>query len=107
MGNSQKSRIYSAVQPTGSLHLGNYLGAIRNWVHLQSEYECIYNIADLHAITEHQDPKELRNSTLSAAACLLGSGIDPGKSILFPLARNKASPTVRSIESIVKRASAI
>ena len=81
--NNIKSSIYSAVQPTGNLHLGNYLGAISNWVNLQGKYECIYNIADLHAITEQQDSNQLKDTTLSVAACLLGSGIDPKKSILF------------------------
>ena len=76
-------RIYSAVQPTGNLHLGNYLGAIRNWVHLQGAYDCVYSVADLHAITEFQDPVELRAHTRSVAACLLGAGIDPTRSILF------------------------
>jgi tryptophanyl-tRNA synthetase len=78
-----RSRVYSAVQPTGNLHLGNYLGAIRNWVTLQSDYECIYAIADLHAITEQQDPAALRDTTRNVAASLLGAGIDPERSILF------------------------
>mgnify|MGYP001338308935 CR=1 FL=1 len=83
MNTAAKSRIYSAVQPTGNLHLGNYLGAIRNWVGLQADYDCIYNLADLHAITEQQDPATLRAHTRSVAACLLGAGIDPSRSVLF------------------------
>ena len=78
-----QGRVYSAVQPTGNLHLGNYLGAIRNWVTLQADYECIYAIADLHAITEQQDPATLRNATRNVAASLLGAGVDPERSILF------------------------
>lgn len=79
-----KKRIFSGVQPTGNLHLGNYLGAIRHWVNLQDEYECIYGIMDLHAITVPQDPEHLRNNTREVAAALIASGIDIDKSILFP-----------------------
>ncbi len=77
------NRIFSGVQPTGNLHLGNYLGAIRNWVRLQADYDCLYCIVDLHAITVFQDPAELRASTLEVAACLLAAGIDPERSIVF------------------------
>jgi tryptophanyl-tRNA synthetase len=77
------NRIFSGVQPTGNLHLGNYLGAIRNWVRLQSDFECIYCMVDLHAITQPQDPVELRASTREVAASLLASGIDPKTSIVF------------------------
>ena len=76
-------RIFSGIQPTGNLHLGNYLGAIRNWVALQASYECIYCVVDLHAITVEIDPAELRAHTREAAASLLASGIDPQGSILF------------------------
>ena len=76
-------RIFSGVQPTGNLHLGNYLGAIRNWVRLQQEFECIYCVVDLHAITVPQDPAELTASTREVAASLMASGIDPDQSILF------------------------
>ncbi len=76
-------RIFSGVQPTGNLHLGNYLGAIRNWVRLQADYECIYCVVDLHAITVPQKPEELRKSTREVAASLLAAGIDAEKSILF------------------------
>ena len=76
-------RIFSGVQPTGNLHLGNYLGAIRNWVSLQDEFECIYCVVDLHAITVPQDPEALRRSTREVAASLIAAGIDPVKHILF------------------------
>ncbi len=77
------NRIFSGVQPTGNLHLGNYLGAIRNWVTLQADYECIYCMVDLHAITVFQDPDELKASTREVAASLLAAGIDPKGSIVF------------------------
>ncbi len=77
------NRIFSGVQPTGNLHLGNYLGAIRNWVTLQADYECIYCMVDLHAITVFQDPAELKASTREVAASLLAAGIDPKGSIVF------------------------
>ncbi len=77
------NRIFSGVQPTGNLHLGNYLGAIRNWVRLQQDYECIYCIVDLHAITIEQDADELRSSIREVAACLIAAGIDLEISILF------------------------
>ena len=71
------NRIFSGVQPTGNLHLGNYLGAIRNWVRLQEQYDCIYCVVDLHAITAPQDPDELRANTREVTAGLLAAGIDP------------------------------
>ncbi len=77
------NRIFSGVQPTGNLHLGNYLGAIRNWARLQDDYECIYCIVDMHAITVWQDPAELVASTREVAAGLLAAGIDPKNSIIF------------------------
>lgn len=80
-------RIFSGVQPTGNLHLGNYLGAIKNWVALQSDFECIYCVVDLHAITVPQDPDNLRQSIREVAACLIASGINPEKSILFNQSR--------------------
>ena len=82
-----KGIIFSGVQPTGNLHLGNYLGAIRNWVELQSEFKCIYCIVDLHAITVPQEPKSLYKDTLEVTAGLLASGIDPQKSIIFNQSR--------------------
>ena len=77
------NRIFSGVQPTGNLHLGNYLGAIRNWVALQHDYECIFCIVDLHALTLPQDPDELRSVTREVAAAYIAAGIDPTKCIIF------------------------
>jgi len=79
-----KPRVLSGVQPTGNLHLGNYLGAIRNWVKLQDSHECFFMMADLHAITVPQDPAALRNHTRETAAAFIASGIDPARSVLFP-----------------------
>lgn len=77
-------RIFSGVQPTGNLHLGNYLGAIRNWVHLQQDYEdCLFCVVDLHAITVWQDPAQLRASTREVAAAMIAAGIDAEKSVIF------------------------
>jgi tryptophanyl-tRNA synthetase len=76
-------RIFSGVQPTGNLHLGNYLGAIRNFVRLQDGYECIFCVVDLHAITQWQEPEELRASTREVAAAFLASGIDAKRHIIF------------------------
>jgi tryptophanyl-tRNA synthetase len=77
------SRIFSGVQPTGNLHLGNYLGAIRNFVGLQENYECIYCAVDMHAITVWQDPADLRSNTREVAAAYLAAGVDPKSSIIF------------------------
>lgn len=77
------TRILSGIQPTGEIHLGNYLGALRHWVAQQADAECLYLLADLHAITVPQDPGVLRSRTLHAAALLLAIGIDPGPSALF------------------------
>ena len=77
------NRIFSGVQPTGSLHLGNYLGAIRNWARLQDEFEAIYCVVDLHAVTAPHDPKELSRATREVTAGLIASGIDPTRSIIF------------------------
>ena len=87
MGEAKKGRIFSGVQPTGNLHLGNYLGAIKNWIALQDDFECIYCVVDLHAITVPQDPSMLRRSISEVAACLIASGINPEKSILFNQSR--------------------
>lgn len=76
-------RVFSGVQPTGNIHLGNYLGALRQFVELQEEYQCLYCIVDLHAITVAQDPKELRKHILDVAALYLAVGVDPKKSIVF------------------------
>lgn len=78
-----KPRVFSGVQPTGNLHLGNYLGAIRNWVGLQDGHECIYCVVDMHAITVWQDPADLSRAIREVAASLIAAGIDPKTSILF------------------------
>jgi tryptophanyl-tRNA synthetase len=77
------NRIFSGIQPTGNLHLGNYLGAIRNWVALQHDYECIFCIVDLHALTLPQDPDELRSSTREVTAAYIAAGIDPERCTIF------------------------
>ena len=76
-------RIFSGVQPTGNLHLGNYLGAIRNFVDLQNKYECIYCVVDLHAITVWQEPKKLASNTREVTASFLAAGVNPESSIIF------------------------
>ncbi|MBX6366813.1 MAG: tryptophan--tRNA ligase [Rhodospirillales bacterium] len=81
------NRIFSGVQPTGNFHLGNYLGALRNWVKLQHDYECIFCIVDLHALTVPQDPKELTAHTREVAAAYIAAGIDPEKNIIFNQSR--------------------
>ena len=78
-----KKRIFSGAQPTGELHIGNYLGALKNWVALQDEYEPFYCIVNLHAITLPQDPKMLRKKTLDLARIYLAAGIDPERSTIF------------------------
>ena len=87
-----KKRVFSGVQPTGNLHLGNYLGAIKNFVDLQNKFECIYCIVDLHAITNRQDPKELKSNVLETTATFIASGLDPEKNIIF----NQASVSAHS-----------
>ena len=79
----KKKLVFSVVQPTGNLHLGNYLGALKNFVALQQKAECIYCVVDLHAITVFQDPKELRNNILETTAGFLATGLDNKKSIIF------------------------
>jgi len=87
-----KKRIFSGVQPTGNLHLGNYLGAIKNFVDLQNKFECVYCIVDLHAITNRQDPKELKSNILETTASFIASGLNPEKNIIF----NQASISAHS-----------
>jgi len=79
----KKNLVFSGVQPTGNLHLGNYLGALKNFLALQEKMECIYCVVDLHAITTFQDPKELRNNILETTAGFLATGLDNKKSIIF------------------------
>jgi len=78
-----KARVFSGVQPTGNLHIGNYLGALKNWVEIQSNYESIFGIVDLHAITVYQEPAELRAKILEIAALFLAAGIDPKQSTIM------------------------
>ena len=80
---SKTNRILSGVQPSGDLHLGNYLGAIKNFVTLQKEYECFFCVVDLHAITVWQDPKQLAQKTREVTAAFIASGIDPNINVLF------------------------
>lgn len=77
------SRVFSGIQPTGNIHIGNYLGALKQFVDLQNDHECVYCIVDMHAITVPKDPKELRENILNVAALYLSIGIDPEKSIVF------------------------
>ena len=85
---NEKKLIFSGIQPTGTFTLGNYIGAIRNWGPLQDEYNCIYSIVDMHAITVRQDPVKLRQNTLQAYALILACGIDPKKSTAFIQSHN-------------------
>ncbi len=80
---SKKKLVFSGVQPTGNLHLGNYLGALKNFVSLQKKMECIYCVVDLHAITVFQDPNNLHDNVLETTASFLATGLDPNKSIIF------------------------
>jgi tryptophanyl-tRNA synthetase len=80
---SEKKLVFSGVQPTGNLHLGNYLGALKNFSLLQKEMDCIYCVVDLHAITVFQDPKKLSNNVLETIASFLATGLDSNKSIIF------------------------
>ena len=83
MFDQNKKTIFSGIQPTGTFTLGNYIGAVSNWVKLQEEYNCIYSIVDMHAITVKQDPVKFRQQTLDAYALLLACGVDPEKSVAF------------------------
>lgn len=80
---SARKRVLSGVQPTGRLHLGNYMGAIKNWVGLQEDYDTYFCVVDLHAITVPHDPVELKSSTRTMAATYLAAGIDPARSKVF------------------------
>lgn len=84
----EKKTIFSGVQPSGNVTLGNYLGAIKNWVNLQEEYNCIYAMMDLHSITVRQEPAQLRKNTLELLALYIACGIDPEKNILFIQSHN-------------------
>ena len=90
MEQTTKKRIFSGVQPSGNITLGNYLGAIKNWVSLQDDYECIFAMMDLHTITVRQTPAELRKRTLELLALYIACGIDPEKCTLFIQSHNSA-----------------
>ncbi|MBM3206155.1 MAG: tryptophan--tRNA ligase [Candidatus Staskawiczbacteria bacterium] len=80
-------KIFSGIRPSGQIHLGNYLGAIKQWIDLQKENECVFSIVDLHAITTPYDPKELKKDILNTAIIYLAAGVDPDKSIIFVQSR--------------------
>ena len=96
-------RVVSGIQPTGNLHLGNYLGAIRRWVRMQDEAECLIFLADLHAVTVYNDPDELRTNINGMAAALIACGIDPEKVVLFNHARVPAHPEMAWLLSCTAR----
>lgn len=98
-----QNRVFSGVQPTGNLHLGNYLGAIRNFVGLQQTHECIYCVVDMHAITVWQDPKELAANTREVAAAYIAAGIDPEKNIVFNQSKVAAHAELAWILNCVAR----
>jgi len=98
-----RHRVFSGAQPTGNLHLGNYLGAIRNWVKLQADHECLYCVVDLHAITVWQDPAELRRATVEVAAAMIACGIDPDRHILFHQSANPGHAQLGWIFNCVAR----
>ena len=84
MENTEKKQVvFSAIQPSGTITLGNYLGAVRNWVTMQDEYNCIYALADLHTITVRQNPAQFRKNILEAYASVMACGVDVEKSIFF------------------------
>ena len=80
---SDKKRLFSGIQPTGNITLGNYIGALRNFPTFQDEFECIYCVVDLHSLTVRQNPAQLRKNTYELLALYLACGLDPAKSTLF------------------------
>ena len=84
----EKKRIFSGIQPSGDLTLGSYMGAIKNWVELQDEYECVYCIVDMHAITVRQVPADLRRRSLEQLAQYIACGLDPQKCLSSPMCRS-------------------
>ena len=102
-GTMPRNRVFSGAQPSGAMHLGNYLGAFRNWAKLQADYECIYCVVDLHAITVWQDPAQLRAQTREAAAAYIASGVDVSRSILFNQSRVAAHAELAWIFECVAR----
>ena len=100
---STKARIFSGVQPTGGLHLGNYLGAVRNFADLQDDYECVYCVVDLHAITTWQDPTKLADQTREITAAFLAAGIDPKNAIIFNQSQVRAHAELAWVFNCVAR----
>lgn len=98
-----KERVFSGMQPTGSLHLGNYLGAMVQWIQMQDTHECIYCVVDLHAITVWQEPKELSHAIRQVTAAYIASGLDPKKSILFNQSQVSAHAELAWIFNCVAR----
>ncbi len=96
-------RVFSGMQPTGNLHLGNYLGAMLNWIAMQDTHECIYCVVDLHAITVWQEPTDLRKAILDVTAAYLACGLDPKKSIIFNQSQVNAHAELSWILSCVAR----
>lgn len=96
-------RVFSGMQPTGSLHLGNYLGAMVNWIRMQDTHQCIYCVVDLHAITVWQDPAELRTAIRQVTAAYIAAGLDPAKSILFNQSQVSAHAELAWIFNCVAR----
>lgn len=89
----EKKIILSGIQATGNLTLGNYLGALNNWVEMQDKYDCYYMIADLHTLTIRKDPEELRQNTLSLIALYIAAGLDPEKNTIFIQSHIPAHPS--------------
>ncbi|MDQ3986592.1 MAG: tryptophan--tRNA ligase [Actinomycetota bacterium] len=100
---NKRKRAFSGIQPTGSAHLGNYLGALRNWVAAQEVHDCFYCIVDLHSMTLPWDPEELRRETVAKGAELLAAGIDPDKSVLFVQSHVPAHAELAWVLSCVAR----
>ncbi len=78
-----KKRLFSGIQPSGDVHIGNYLGAIKNWVKLLDDYDCIFSIVDYHAVTIEYDPGQMQQRIINAAAVNMGAGLDPERCIIF------------------------
>jgi tryptophanyl-tRNA synthetase len=102
-GGPHRPLVFSGIQPTGSLHLGNYLGAIKNWVPLQARHDCIFCAVDMHAITVFQEPAELKRATRRVAAAYIASGIDPKKTIIFNQSQVSAHAQLAWIFNCVTR----
>jgi tryptophanyl-tRNA synthetase len=103
MSGSHEPLVFSGMQPTGDPHLGNYLGAIRNWVRMQDQYRCLYCIVDMHAITQDHDPKQLAQATREVAAAYIAAGVDPKRSIVFNQAQVPAHAELAWIFNCVAR----